>query len=325
MNGSLIDDINVVTGSMGVKGTCIFIYIGEVERSVSILPVILPIFGIILFGYVVQRTVKIDLGLLSNLAVYVLLPSLVIYSLSATRFDEGFITVALSAFVVTAALGAIAVLFSHFAGLKRKDGDCLISTSMFMNTAYIGLPICLLAFGNEGLGYAAIYAMVGTILISSFGAYIISGRKSTTAFLELPLFYAAVIGLAISFFSIQVPGPLVWVLELVGKGGVPLGLFLVGAQLTTMKINRRMLLLPALNGAIKILIAPLLALLLCLVLGITGAMAGAIIIQSSMPSAVLNSVLSLKYKNNPDTYASVVFFSTLLSVLSISVILLFLV
>ena len=74
----------------------------------------------------------------------------------------------------------------------------------------------------------------------------------------------------------------------------------------------------------KITFGFIIATLLVTIFSLTGILKDILILQAAMPSAVLTMVICYKYRRDPDLVASVVFISTLLSIITIPLILWFL-
>ncbi len=77
-------------------------------------------------------------------------------------------------------------------------------------------------------------------------------------------------------------------------------------------------------SGIRLIMGPLMAFLLIPALGITGVQASAGILEASMPAAVLTAIVALENDIVPSFVTSVVFASTLLSLISLTVVMIFL-
>jgi predicted permease len=73
--------------------------------------------------------------------------------------------------------------------------------------------------------------------------------------------------------------------------------------------------------ALRLLVSPLIAWLLCMLLGISGVERNVIILQAAMPTAVMTAVLATEFDTAPQLVASIIFFSTAASMVTLSVIL----
>ncbi|MEM3399410.1 MAG: AEC family transporter [Candidatus Micrarchaeia archaeon] len=289
---------------------------------VRVLGVSFPAFFIMGLGYCLGKYRKIDVGSLADMTIYVLSPFLMLYSLGIGQLGPelvGFVVVSLAVMIIS---GVIGFLGTRLFGFSDEDARIVLMTSMLINTGNMGLSFCLFAFGNEGLSLGAYYMVVNTIIMYTAGVYIASGSRMLE-FLKLPLVYFVAAGIALSALSIKLPAPIFGVVELLGKSALPVQLIMLGVQLSRIKPDARKIKLPCLNAFVRLIIGPVVAFVLCSFAGISGIYMGVLVLQSAMPSAVTNFLLAAKYRRREELVASIVFVSTLLSLLTIPAVLIF--
>jgi hypothetical protein len=286
------------------------------------LEVAFPVFAIIAIGYVFARLRKIDLRAVIDLLLYITIPALVISSLSRKPLEtELVVTVAVSACAVVAATGVVAFLYLRLTGRAGLRGFYL--PTMFMNTGNMGLPLALLAFGQEGLTVAVLYYVTMSIVVYTAGIYIASGRGGFREVLSLPLIYAAVLALGLNEASVAIPGPLLTTIDMLGAATIPLMQLSLGYRLYSTRITSPGATLA--SSVIRIGGGFAAALLITQAFNIGGVTAKVIILASSMPSAVINFIISHRYNLDADFVSSSVALSTLLSVITVPLILLWLI
>ena len=108
-------------------------------------------------------------------------------------------------------------------------------------------------------------------------------------------------------------------INLLGTTSIPLMMFSLGHKLSETKIvdlNENLLL-----SSFRLLIGSLLGYSVCKILGVQGLIAKVMILQFSMPSAVFNFILSDRYNKSPEKVASLVFVSTVLSIIFVPIVL----
>ena len=111
--------------------------------------------------------------------------------------------------------------------------------------------------------------------------------------------------------------PVFEAVEIVGSGAVPLMLLLLGMQLARTSIAQGMR-IAGLAAFIKLVVAPIIALPLANWLGLAGPTLQACVVEASMPTAVLTTVLAIEFDAKPKFVTSVVFLSTLISPISLT-------
>jgi len=283
--------------------------------------VVFPVFAIIATGYLFARFKKIELGPIVDILLYITIPALVISSLSRkVLHTELVLTVALSACAVVLATGFVAFLYLLITGKKGLRGFYL--PTMFMNTGNMGLPLALLAFGADGLTVAVLYYVTMSILVYTVGIYIARGRGGFREVLRLPLIYAAVAAIVLGAVHIKIPGPLLTSIDMLGAATIPLMQLSLGYRLYSIKLSTPSATLA--SSAIRLGGGFATALLVVSIFHIGGVTGKVIILSSSMPSAVINFIVSQRYNLNTDFVSSSVALSTLLSAITIPLILIWL-
>ena len=117
--------------------------------------VLFPVFFVVGIGYYLgKNNPKIDTSFITNFAANVGTPAMIIYGLTSTGISFeifknyfGYYLIAIFAFTI------IGLIFLFF--LKTKDIIRELPPFIMPNTGNMGLPICLFAFGSQGLGVAA--------------------------------------------------------------------------------------------------------------------------------------------------------------------------
>jgi len=140
----------------------------------KIASITLPIFSLVLVGFLYSRRAKPDLGGANKLVVDVALPVLIFISLSAKSFDP------ISALSFTGASilliilsGVIAWPLAKFSGATQQ---AFLPCVMFTNVGPIGIPLIALAYGSEGMATAVVLLVISNILHFTLGAGVMSGK-----------------------------------------------------------------------------------------------------------------------------------------------------
>jgi len=282
-----------------------------------IIQTVIPIFSIILVGYIIGKLKKIDVQRFINLIVYITAPCLIFSSIATSDINlTDFTSIAVGALAILLFMVTFAWLTLK---LTRSDKKGLYLPMVFGNTSYVGYPVALFAFGVDGLSRAVVFDMINSILIFSLGIYIVHHRNELQEAFKVPLLYAVVIGLVVNLSKITIPQVLFLPIELVGLVTIPLALLVLGYKLTEIKISTAKIVILA--SAFRILGGFLVALMIVNLLSLDGLVKDIILLQAAMPSAVMSMILAAKYQRDASLVASVVCITTLLSILSIPLIL----
>lgn len=289
--------------------------------TTKVLSIVFPVFFLIGLGYLFGRIKKIDLGTLTEIIIYVASPALAFSALSKRDLPLemiGFIPVAVLFIIL--GMWLLSAIFLRF---HKEDLRGLHLPIIFPNAGNMNLPLCLFAFGEEGLALAVIFFTTNVIIHYTLGIAIVSrGADNASEALRMPMIYAAIAGIIVSLMGWEVPLVIQRPLEMLGTAGIGFMLFTLGYRLVTVRIQ-------GLNKAIAAAIIRIfggfiLSWLVTTLLGMKGIPQAIIILGFSMPSAVINFIFAQKFNKNPEMVASVVWVSTVLSLITTPIVLSFL-
>lgn len=279
---------------------------------------ILPIFVLAGVGFVLARRFGASVKTLSTVAFNALSPCLVFNQL-VTAQVSGSQSLRVAAFCVllTIAIGIAALLTSLPLRLDRVTRSSFLLVSMFSNSGNYALPVVLFAFGRDALAFASVYFVTSAILIYTAGILVAaSGHGSVglalTRLFKVPAVYAVTAAVLVLTTHTTVPDAVMRPIGLLSDAAIPIMLLVLGMQLERAVTPTH----PAAVGAavvLSLVVAPLIAFGLAALLGLTGAARQAAIIEASMPAAVITTVLALEFDLDAGFSTSVVFFTTLLS------------
>ena len=201
----------------------------------QILSITLPIFSIVLVGFIYGRVKKPNMTGANQVIIDLALPCLIFTSLSAKQFE----LTSASLFVLSATIVVIfsGLLIWPLAKYSGTGAKALLPSVMFGNVGPIGIPITVLAFGPEGLAPAILILVFSNILHFSVGVGIMSGRVDAKLIYASPLVWATILGILFSYLQLSLPD---WVgisVSMIGTILVPLMLLSLGTRLADSKIE----------------------------------------------------------------------------------------
>ena len=286
---------------------------------------ILPIFIVIGLGYAFARRNQPELRTASRLTFYILSPCLVFVSLIESNMDGGEVA-QLAVFVVLVVIstGGLALLTGRALKLTGAQLAGFLLAIMFVNAGNYGLGVTRLAFGPEAEARAIIYFATSSILVYTLGTLIASGfkggwRGAINHLVRLPHVYALLAVLVIRGTQWQVPQPIMDGLSLPAHAAIPMMLLLLGAQLASASVGEYWK--PAIAGTVlRLGVAPFIAIGLASLLNLSGPAQQAGILEASMPSAVISSLIATEYDSEPKLVTGTVVVSTLISPITLSII-----
>src|SRR3989338_10028010 len=257
----------------------------------KVLSIVFPVFSIIGIGFIFARFKKISLEPIIEVLMYLTIPSLVISSLAKKPLVMAEVTaVSFAACGVVFGTGIISFLYLRLINRKELRGFYL--PTMFMNSGNMAFPLALLAFGEEGLAIAIIYYVAISILVYSLGIYIAKGQGGFSEIFKLPLIYASIAGITLNLTDTTLPKSILSTVEILGNATIPLMLVSLGYRLHSTHLTS--LDISIAGALIRIAGGALIAYLITVTFGIDGLNQKIIILSSSMPSAVINFIVSYR-------------------------------
>jgi predicted permease len=285
---------------------------------------VLPVFLIAFAGYLLAWRMTIDGRSLGRLLFYLATPSLVFRSLYTTTVD---LATMRQVAMVAAAVAILSGIAGWLVGFDqpRRERMAIVLTSAISNNGNMGIPICLFAFGEIGLALGTLYYVVASFLNNTLGVAVASAGevpvgKAFRNSLQVPVLYAAIFGLLLNQMGGEIPVPIFRAVDLMADATVPGMLALLGIQLYASPLFQGQAVIWR-SALIRLVIAPLLAVVLCIGLAVSGMERDVIILQASMPTAVMSAVLATEYDTAPQLVAAVIFVTTLISMGTLSVVL----
>ena len=282
--------------------------------------IISPVFLCAAVGLVwAKRGERFETAFATRLVTFVGFPALTFATLVKAKISTQAMGVMGMASLLT--LAAFAAITFPVLRAARLEQRAFLPAMIFANTGNMGLPLCFLAFGDEGLALGISYFTVNAIMLFVLGPAIAAGDPSPSRAVKEPLVWAVAAALIVKFAGIPVPDWLFRSLELLGGFAIPLMLIALGASLAGLKITSlgRSVALSVFRLAMGVLVGWGAARLL----GYEGAARGVLIIECAMPVAVFNYIYAELHDNRPQEIAGVVLVSTLLSFVTLPALLWF--
>tara|TARA_R110002167_G_scaffold55975_7_gene159101 strand:+ start:2785 stop:3660 length:876 start_codon:yes stop_codon:yes gene_type:complete len=272
-----------------------------------IFSILAPIFVCVGIGYGWSKSGKdFDTSLVTAIVTYFATPCLVFYALAKVKLDPANLWgMGLAALIANL---AFVVIGSAVLAAFKLPQRAFLQALTWPNVGNVGLPLCLLAFGQEGLALAVVFFTVYVILQMTVGVAFVSGSVSPRSLLKMPIIPATAFAAVFLFTELEVPTWLFNTTKLIGDLTIPLMLFTLGVSLASLKMA-------SLKTAFGLSLLRLgmgfgVGLAIAWAMGLTGAAAGVVILQCSMPAAVFCYLFAQLYDQRPEEVAGLVIVST---------------
>ncbi|NOU81986.1 AEC family transporter [Paenibacillus sp. LMG 31459] len=289
---------------------------------------VIPLFIVILLGAVLYRVFKLDIKTLSKLNFYMLTPAVVFQLLYGTDISLVLFGQIILFFCIYMLLQyAVLEIVVRARGLKGGMPAALRNSVLFANSANYGLPINQLAFSGNPLTLAVqvVILTLQSFLPNTYGIYSVNAHRSSLrrvlrTIAGQPVIYAIPLALVMRGLEIPLPGFLAAPIGYVANTFIGLALVTLGVQMGSMKWS-----LPSgkrldltLSVTLRLLAGPAIAALALWLLGLEGLVAKALIVSSAVPTSLSSVLLAVEFDNEPEFSSQAVFFSTLLSTLTVT-------
>ena len=267
-----------------------------------IIGIITPVLIISAMGYAYARVCRPDMTWINRLSVDLLFPLLVFSAMISKDFHIlKFLPLMGGGVAVLLGSGLIAWVVSRLLGYNPH---AFVPPMMFTNTANMGLPLTLFAFGQEMLPAAVALFMIFSLFHYTLGIRIYDPKARISGILKGPMLWSMLAGVCLSMAGIELPEWLSMSAKMLGESAIPIGLFTLGVGFASFRVERWSI------GLVGALLCPvsgmLIAWALIKFLPLSLPMQGILLLYASLPPAVLNYIFAEKYQQEPGLVAAIV-------------------
>jgi len=287
--------------------------------------VTLPIITLVAAGYAMQGRLKLDIGTLNRVQVYVVMPCFLVHFLASAKqpissvwpvFYFGAVM-----FLLLIPIGWLtALIFRQRASL----GPMMGLATAYANVGFFGIPVTLLAFGPDYLIHQSVLTALMSILVCTVGVWLLApageggGWAKLRIAFETPLIPSVLLGLSLRGLEVELPTVVGQPLQFLGSIFTPLALYTLGAQVAASKVLKVEWLPQALALVLKFLIAPALTWWVCRFMEFPRDVADVLVVAAATPVGVLVTIFAAEYRHEPEFIATAVVVSTALSPLFVT-------
>lgn len=300
--------------------------------------VAIPVFAIIAAGFLCGRFRILgqdSTSALNGFVYFVALPALFFISMARTPLDDAFnlpyIAVVLGGQLATFGVAILVATFV-FPGRLGALGQHGMS-AVFSNTGYMGIPLLITAFGDDGALPAIIATIINGAIVMPFGMAILELDRSQstnplailkdvlTGVFKSPLVLSAIAGLLASASGFAIPAPVETFCDLLGAAAGPSALFAIGLFLTGTHLRQG---LPEVCWVsfIKLIIHPAITLVMAVYLfDLSTLNTASAVILAALPTGGLVFILAQQFNVYVERSAAIILVNTVASLLTVSAVL----
>ena len=293
---------------------------------------ILAIVVMILIGYVCRRYEFLkaeDTQTLNKIVVYIAIPALIFLTMYHADLSNirTFGTITLICITMGIISGIIAYFFTKLKGYSAKTRWGVVAASALFNSGFLGYPVVLGVFGTMGLVRAVFYDVGSTILFISFGIFFLiryggNYQDIIKRSVLFPPLLAVICGVLANLLHLPLGSVINSTLTYLSGAAIPMIMISLGLSLEFKGIKEYFD-VASFVSVLKLVISPVIAMIIVGLVGLSGLDRTVTIVEAGMPSAMLSLVLALNYKLDVKATTACIFLSTALSIVSITVLILF--
>jgi malate permease and related proteins len=292
------------------------------DTFLTLLNKLLPLYAVILIGFVAGRTLKAKWESIATLLIYVIAPIIVFTGIMSAPLDASRLALPFLFFLICSTLCVIFFYILSFFWQPPTKNILAFSTATG-NSGYVGLPVAIFIFGNDALSIAVLIALGFILYENTLGFFITArGQHSTLESLgrvvRLPTVYAFILAVICNLSNIEL-GSALTELGVNFRGAYSvLGMMMIGlgvAQYTRLTLDFRFISTALL---LKFLVWPMVMISLILLdkhfLHFFSPLEHSVMLLMSVVPLPANSVaLAMEMGTAPEKTASAVLISTLLA------------
>lgn len=297
---------------------------------------ILPIMFILGLGYILGKKLNLEVRTLSKINFYVYVPFFIFMQIYNTKMPVEMVKVLIFV-VLLGIINSIAAKLTAKA-MRCEEGlkNAFANSVMFYNSGNIGVPLITLAFStgpfliNGETPYLAlalttqivvlIFQNITTNTIGFFNAE--KGKShwkdSVKSILTMPAIYTIILAFILKGLPYDLTKFPLWSsFNYLKDGLISIALITLGVQLSKTKFSFKNKIVYVSN-LLRLIGGPVLAFILIKLLDINGIPAQALMISSSIPTAVNTALIAVETDNHPDFASQAVMTSTLFSCITLA-------
>jgi predicted permease len=307
-----------------------------VSSLFHVVDVVFPVFVFLFFGWWLKYTKQITKPFIdqaSSIVFSYALPSLLFISVyNSPSWGQEHFSLAVMSAVLCLLLFVLACLVAIFSVKERGDRGVFVQGAFRSNLGVIGIALCSQLYQSEGVVFAAIVLAVVTPLYNILSITVLSFyannkalnvQSLTLGVIKNPLIVAIAAAFFLKGVGISLGDLVLNPLNILSSLSLPLALMCIGATLALPSNNTQAATL-AIAVSFKLILVPIIVFLIALLAGLDGVLLGVLLIMFASPTATASYVMARNVGANKVLAANLITVSTVISIFSLSLLVLYL-
>jgi len=283
----------------------------------------------IIVGYFLQRLnifSKETPTILNQFIIYISLPAIILLQVPKLVFSFDVLIPTVVAWLVMGISAVLVLIISKLLSWSKEVTGSLMLVAILTNSSIMGVPIINAYLGSDALPYVLIYDQLGTfIALATYGTFIaayysnkteVNTKMILTKIFTFPPFLSLII--ALCFLEVEFNPILTTVLTSFANTLIPVALVAVGLQLQ-FKVPSHEIKPLSIALAIKLIIAPLIAIIITSLIGWDNMASKASIMEAGMAPMITAGVIASMAGLAPRLSTAVVGYGIIISFLTTNI------
>ena len=294
---------------------------------------ILSIVLMIGLGYFLKRIDFLsskDIDPFNRIVMYILLPCMIFHALY--NADLSLIPkLGILPFVIlfsSLITGIVSYIILKQFNLDDKKLWSVLVTVMIANTAFMGYPVTLGIYGQDGF-LRAIFCDIATLITFLSLSFVLtlkfggSVKKSLKKIALFPPLWAVILGIILNVLNIPIGSVLENTINYLGQGAIPLIMIALGLSIDLSAISRSKSMI-AFTSVMKLLFFPFIAFLFASQIGLINLEHTISIVEAAMPSGMMSLLLAISYNLDYELTSDCILINTVISLITLPLIIMIL-
>ncbi|MDF2671762.1 MAG: Auxin Efflux Carrier [Clostridiales bacterium] len=292
---------------------------------------ILPIMVIILFGFLLGKKFNMDIFTMTKLNFYIYVPFFIFTQLYTTELPKEMLKVLIFVALLAVVNSTVSSLVARARGYDEGLKNAFKNSIMFYNSGNIGIPLITLVFSSGSfivdgktpyltlaLTTQVVVLVVQNITTNTVGFFnagrdTMNWKESVKSILGMPTIYCIILAFLLKGLPFRLENFPLWPAAIYIKDGmISISLITLGIQLARTKFSFKNKEVYIANF-LRLVGSGVFAFIILKIMGIDGIPAQALMISSSLPTAVNTALIAIERDNHPDFASQAVMTATIFS------------
>ena len=205
---------------------------------------VLPLYGLILLGFVIAKTTALDVQSIATIMLYAIIPVVMFGATGTMDFSSAFLLPPMIVATISIIASSMAYYFaSRYWGSNGKKHNLLGLLGVSSNATYFGIPIVISIAGQESVSLYMIMVLPLFILDCTLSYYFgvrseFTFKDSIKRVAKLPIIYGAIGGLVFNLGGFEFSTLMLDYWDRFTGTVIILGMMMIGAALARMEKMR---------------------------------------------------------------------------------------